>query len=123
MFPVTGLRQDSNAKNRMQTTVRFRKISFRTGHATCQAPAPSTGCPAGFAPMNRLFLSLCSLGSHGRRMQHSRAVCRYSFNWKNGIGSVYLNQQERGIDEAALGQALRRHAKRLANEQDSLAMG
>ena len=80
--------------------------------------------PLGFAPMNRLFLSLLlTLGlltASANAAFEGRVPVLLQLEGP-ALVPFYLNQQERGIDEAALGQAVRRHAKRLANEQDRLA--
>ena len=66
--------------------------------------------PLGFTPMNRLFLSLLlTLGlltATANAAFEGRVPVLLQLE-EPALVPFYLNQQERGIDEAALGQALR----------------
>ena len=80
--------------------------------------------PIGFASMNRLFLSLLiPLGlltatTNAAVEGHMPVLLQLN---EPALVPFYLKQKERSTDGAALGQAVRQHAKRLANEQDRLA--
>ncbi|HBT21082.1 MAG TPA: hypothetical protein DEA68_00495 [Verrucomicrobiales bacterium] len=80
--------------------------------------------PIGFASMNRLFLSLLiPLGlltatTNAAVEGHMPVLLQLN---EPALVPFYLKQKERSTNGAALGQALRQHAKRLANEQDRLA--
>ena len=121
MFPVTGLRQDSNAKTGCKTTVRFREdfVPDRSRHLP--SACPSTGCPRLVSSMNRLFLSsLLRLASSRPRRMQRRGPCAVLLNLKNRHWSVYLN---RGSAVPTRQRLAKRATTRQApgHEQDRLA--